>query len=121
MSAIFLLIALASSAPAINIDATCQAARDAALPEDRAGAYQSCVRDEQSARDQIQSKWTKYSASAHAACAETGGFSLSYVELMTCLEMQPGGSLSIAAPGAPELGVKGIGPISTPPGGKTQP
>jgi len=78
MSAIFLLIALASSAPAINIDATCQAARDAALPEDRAGAYQSCVRDEQSARDQIQSKWTKYSASAHAACAETGGFSLSY-------------------------------------------
>ena len=95
MSAVFLLIALASAVPSVDIQTTCRSARDAALPEDRAGAYDSCVRDEQAARDQLKTKWTQYSATAHAACSETGGFSFSYVELRTCLEMQPGGSLSM--------------------------
>lgn len=95
MSAVYLLIALASAVPSVDIQTTCRSARDAALPEDRAGAYDSCVRDEQAAKDQLKTKWTQYSASAHAACSETGGFSFSYVELRTCLEMQPGGTLSM--------------------------
>lgn len=98
MSAIFLLIALAGSVPTIDISATCNSARSAALPEDRAGAFDSCMRDEKEARDQLQRKWTQYSPAAHEACDETGGFALSYVELRTCLEMQPGGSLSIPSP-----------------------
>jgi hypothetical protein len=101
MSAIFLLIALVSSVPTIDIQATCRGARDAALPEDRAGAYDSCIRDEKDAKDQLQRKWTQYSRAAHDACAETGGFSFSYVELHTCLEMQPGGSLSTQNPAPP--------------------
>ncbi len=110
MSAIFLLIALASSVPSVDIQTTCRSARDAALPEDRAGAFQSCLRDEQDAKAQLQSKWKQYSASAHSACSETGGFSFSYVELRTCLEMQPGGSLSMQ-------GIGGTSSATTPLGG----
>lgn len=95
MAAIFLALALASSVPTIDIESACRGARSAALPEDRAAAYDSCMRDEKDALAQLRQKWTQYSAEAHAACVEDGGFALSYVELRTCLEMQPGGSLSI--------------------------
>ena len=107
MSAIFLLIALASSVPSVDIQGTCRSARDAALPEDRAGAFQSCLRDEQDAKAQLQTKWRHYSVSAHQACDDQDGFSPSYVELRTCLEMQPGGSLSMQSTGAPSGGMPG--------------
>ncbi len=100
MSPVIVLIALASSLPSIDIESTCKSARTAALPEDQSAAYDSCMHDEKDAMEKLRSNWTKYSADAHAACNETGGFSLSYVELLTCLEMQPGGSLSIQ-PSAP--------------------
>jgi hypothetical protein len=99
MPTVIFLIALASSLPTIDIEGTCRSARTAALPEDQSAAYDSCMRDEKEAMEKLRSNWTKYSADAHAACAETGGFSLSYVELLTCLEMQPGGSLSIQPSG----------------------
>ncbi len=100
MSTVIFLIALAISLPTINIETTCRSARAAALPEDQSAAYDSCMRDEQDARERLRGSWTKYSADAHAACNEEGGFSLSYVELLTCLEMQPGGSLSIEGSGS---------------------
>jgi hypothetical protein len=95
MAALFLLIALASATPNIDIAGTCKSAQNAALPEDQAAAYESCVHDEQDARDQLRQNWSKYSVAAHAECSEDGAFSPSYVELRTCLEMQPGGSLSM--------------------------
>jgi hypothetical protein len=95
MNAIVLLIALAGAPPAVDLASICRSAQTAALPEDRAVAYQSCVRDEQGALDQLRAKWTHYSAAAQAACVGSGGVTLSYVELMICLEMQPGGSLSL--------------------------
>jgi len=107
MSAIFLLVALAGSVPSADIQATCRSARDAALPEDQAGAFQSCLHDEEDAKKLLQSKWHQYSASAQQVCTETGGFSFSYVELRTCLEMQPGGSLSMQNTGGPPTGMGG--------------
>jgi len=101
MTPLLLLAAFAGGPPAIDIESACRGAREAALPEDKAAAYESCVRDEQEARDKLKRDWSKYSAEARGACAETDGFSLSYVELRTCLEMQPGGSLSIE-PAQPE-------------------
>ncbi len=105
---LILLVALASSVPTIDIAGTCREAQSAALPEDRKAAYESCLRDEQDARDKLKQSWSRYSAAAHFDCAETGGFSLSYVELLTCLEMQPGGSLSIQGLGASGQGL-GVG------------
>jgi hypothetical protein len=95
MNAIVLLIALAGAPPAIDLASICRRAQTAALPEDRAAAYDSCVRDEQGALDQLRAKWPHYSAAAQEACVGSGGVTLSYVELLICLEMQPGGSLSL--------------------------
>jgi hypothetical protein len=95
MNAVVLLIALAGAPPAIDLASICRSAQTAALPEDKAAAFQSCLRDEQGARDQLRAKWPHYSADAQAACVGSGGVTLSYVELLTCLEMQPGGSLSL--------------------------
>ena len=95
MTPLVLLVALAGGMPVFDIEGVCRSARSAALPEDQAAAYDSCVRDEQQSRDKLNQVWPKYSAAARSACSEEGGFSLSYVELWTCLEMQPGGSLSV--------------------------
>jgi hypothetical protein len=99
MSMVVFLIALASGVPTIDIESTCRSARTAALPEDQSAAYDSCMRDERDAKEQLRRNWTKYSPDAHAACTEEGGLSPSYVEWLTCLEMQPGGSLSIQGSG----------------------
>ena len=100
MNAIVLLISLAGAPPAVDLAGICGSAEMAALPEDRAAAYQGCVRDEQSALDQLRAKWTHFSAAAQDACVASGGIPMSYVELLTCLEMQPGGSLSLQGGGA---------------------
>ncbi len=95
MTTIIFLLAFAGSLPTVDIGSICRSARTAALPEDQPTAYAGCLREEQDAREQLRQKWTKYSPDAHDACAEDNVFSFSYVELLICLEMQPGGSLSI--------------------------
>jgi hypothetical protein len=110
MNAIVLLIALAGAPPTVDLASICRSAQMAALPEDRAMAYQGCVRDEQGALDQLRAKWTHYSADAQDACVTSGGITLSYVELLTCLEMQPGVSLSLQG-GASDA----VAPLGRPP------
>jgi hypothetical protein len=111
MIAALALIALTSAPPAIDMAAICKDAQATVLPEDRQAAYDGCVLDEQNARDKLKAKWGHYSAAARSACVGDGGVAQSYVELWTCLEMQPGGSLSlqssdrepISPPGSPPL------------------
>jgi hypothetical protein len=91
MVVMFFLVALAASMPKSNLDKICQSAKVGALPgEDQASAYQACMQDERAARDELRQRWTKFSAAARATCAESGQLSFSYVELLTCLEMQAG-------------------------------
>lgn len=93
-----LLVALAASPPAANIERVCRSALTTALQEDSAAAYRSCIRDEHLALEELRRRWTSYSAEARAVCAEPAGGEVSYIELETCLEMQPGGSLSVQSP-----------------------
>jgi hypothetical protein len=95
MTPLVLLVALAGGVPTFDIESVCRSARNAALPEDQTAAYDSCLRDEKDSRDKLKQAWPRYSAEARSSCSEDGSFSLSYVELWTCLEMQPGGSLSV--------------------------
>jgi len=107
MIAVLVLIALAGAPPAVDAAKVCRDAQATALPEDAKVAFDSCVRDEQAARDKLAARWSHYSAVARSACIfEGGGVAPSNVELWTCLEMQPGGSLSLqnssdSAAGAP--------------------
>ena len=94
MSHLLLVMAMATATaiPTADVGRICEPARAAALPEDRAGAYDSCVHDEQAARDQLKQKWGQFSPSARNDCAQPTGVVQSYVELLTCLQMQTGGN-----------------------------
>jgi hypothetical protein len=78
--------------PTADIESMCRDAQSAALPESKRSAFQTCVNDERKAFKELQQKWASFPAKARATCAEPNGMSISYVELQTCLEMQPGGN-----------------------------
>jgi hypothetical protein len=86
----------AAPLPKTNIESACRDAQSAAPPEQRSASYQSCVHDERLAFEQLRQSWAKVPAAAREICAEPdNGVPFSYVELQTCLEMQPGGSLTV--------------------------
>lgn len=92
-------VAAAERLPTASFESICGDAQAAALPESEAAAYQSCVNDERKAYNELRQKWGRYSVDARVTCAEPGyGVPASYVELQTCLDMQPGGSLTIEGP-----------------------
>jgi len=102
---------LAAAMPNADPDKICQSAKTTVLPEDQSSAFQSCVTDEKAARDELRQKWTQFPAEARATCAEPQSVPVSYVEMLTCIEMQTGsnfgtGKLSqppdISAPAKPD-------------------
>ena len=107
------IVALADSLPTASVESICRNAQSAALPESKAAAYQACVHDERIAFEQLRQKWAHYSAAARVTCAEPGGgVPTSYVELQTCLDMQPGGSLTTGPAGN---GASSLDTIPSPP------
>jgi hypothetical protein len=104
MFAIFLLAALGASIPQADVKEICRSATVDSLPEDRANAARGCIGDETSARDQLKREWGRFTAADRSNCAQTPGMKFSYVELLTCLEMQRGGSFDRAGDsGSPAL------------------
>jgi hypothetical protein len=55
-------------------------------------SIKNCVRDEQHARDQLQSQWSQFAPSDRVMCTsettDSEGVPPSYVELLTCLQDQ---------------------------------
>jgi hypothetical protein len=103
MTPVLIVMVLAASLPNVDPQKICQNARTAALPEDKASAFDSCVHDEQAARDQLRQKWSKFSANARATCAEPEASMTSYVEMLTCLEMQSGSDFAVGRPPSPDV------------------
>ena len=68
MIAALVLIALSGAPPAVDAAKVCSDAQASALPEDAKVAFDSCVRDEQAARDKLAARWPHYSAAARSAC-----------------------------------------------------
>jgi hypothetical protein len=116
------LVALADSLPTTSIESICRDAQSAALPESKEAAYKSCLNDERAALSQLRQKWSHYSTQQRMTCAEPGqGVPISYVELQTCLDMQPGGTLTREGPGPggdPSLDTAPLIPPSHAPGQK---
>ncbi len=90
MHALLLLLALSNGAPNLPIDRICASAKDAALQEDKKGSYDACVRDETSARDVLRQQWRQFPASVHSDCTFSAGITESYVEMLTCMQMESG-------------------------------
>lgn len=121
MIAALMLIALSGAPPSIDMQAICKDAGTSGLPEDAKLAVDSCVHDEKDALDRLKGRWVHYSASARSACQGGDTLAPSYVELWTCLEMQPGGSLSLqsgASDAAAPDGWKPLAPHEQPKGAK---
>jgi hypothetical protein len=82
--------ATAQQLPRFNIEATCRTAQ-ALTAEDR-DPVQGCMRDEADAERQLQAIWSSASAAHRQTCAAETQVAgpPSYVEVLTCLQMQQG-------------------------------
>jgi hypothetical protein len=86
-----LLIAAPSGVPVIDIQNTCKIA--AGSMTIMAGstvqsAIESCLRSEHGARDQLVKDWATYPATDKARCVQVKVYLPSYIEWLTCLEME---------------------------------
>lgn len=91
MAPFLILIALSGSAPTVDLESICRSATANALPEEKARAHDNCVSEEKAAREQVQKKWPTASPEGRADCSPMKGIPTSYVAMLTCLDMQPGG------------------------------
>jgi len=84
-----LFVAVADRIPSFDIARSCKldVAATSGLSVDP--SVKSCVKDENTARQQLAGQWSKFSASMKAQCIplESVGGTPSYVSLLTCLQM----------------------------------
>ena len=84
-----LVVAVADRIPAFDIARSCKldVAATAGLSVDQ--SVKSCISDENKARQQLASQWSKFSGSSKAECIpqESIGGTPSYVSLLTCLQL----------------------------------
>ncbi len=86
-----LLIAAPTGVPTIDIQNTCKiAAGSMTLMAGSTiqSAIESCLRSEQSAREQLVKDWATYPATDKARCVQVKVYLPSYIEWLTCLEME---------------------------------
>ena len=80
-------MAAAQGLPALNIEATCKATEkvgNLGLP----GSYETCLTSERSARAEIERGWASFDAASRKSCvAEDATLLPSYVDILTCLQM----------------------------------
>ena len=95
-------IPVSERVPQLNVEATCKAtvATDKAMGLDLPQSYDDCMRDENSALQQLHSVWLTNSDTVRNRCEgeATAGGSDSYVDLLTCLQMADWAKSTPAAP-----------------------
>lgn len=84
--------AWASPPPTFDAQAICR--REQVLLDSQKTHYQGCLRDEFDARKEMIKSWSSFRPGAQTMCAQETkiGGGPSYVELLTCLELDQQGS-----------------------------
>jgi hypothetical protein len=87
-----LLVAAPGGIPIVDIRKTCQAAASI-MTSVMSGTTADhdldvCVSSEQAAREQIVTDWATYSSAERAQCVQPSVYLPSYVEWLTCLDME---------------------------------
>jgi hypothetical protein len=84
-----LVVAVAGQVPKFDIARTCKLDVAATSGLTVGQPLQNCISDEQKARQQLASQWSKFPAPGRASCIanESVGGTPSYVSLLTCLQM----------------------------------
>jgi hypothetical protein len=84
-----LIVPIADGVPKFDIARSCKldVAATAGLAVDQ--SIKSCMNDEQKAKRQLASQWSKFPAAGRASCTseESVGGTPSYVSLLTCLQL----------------------------------
>ena len=86
-----ILIAASSGPPTIDVATTCRTSEKEIVKifgDTTAATFEGCMRQENEALERIQKDWAAYSASAKAHCVQAKSYMPSYVEWLTCLEME---------------------------------
>jgi hypothetical protein len=85
--ALFVPAALAEANPVPDLDVakSCREARDFGMNDTRQ-TFKSCMLDEQEAKQQLVQKWSQFKPAARRSCVPDAP-APSYVEMLTCLEM----------------------------------
>jgi hypothetical protein len=85
-------VAAPSDVPTVDINGTCKIAAHAMVQlmggSTAGNDTEICLSSEQRARDQLVKDWSTYSATDRSRCVRTGVYLPSYVEWLTCLEME---------------------------------
>jgi hypothetical protein len=78
----------AGSVPNLDVRATCRRAQPISAGGEQS-ARDSCLRDEMAAQKELVTKWSTFKSSAQSVCLQETkiGGAPSYVELITCLEL----------------------------------
>jgi hypothetical protein len=78
-----LQLAAVDPVPVLDVGPGCRATLEAAQMSE-----QTCLRDEQAARDDLAKVWSQFPAGDKTSCVgQTKNYNPSYVELLTCLEL----------------------------------
>jgi hypothetical protein len=83
--------AASNGVPTVDIAITCRTSENALIAIFGASyqqTFDSCMTSEKDARAQIVKNWSSFAAGARQRCVNTTGYMPSYVEWLTCLEME---------------------------------
>ena len=94
MAPLLLLIALTNAVPTMDLASICRGERSGVPADQQESVYQGCLRDEGAARDKLTKEWAQYPVAARTTCAALGREVLSYVEVLTCIEIKTGNASS---------------------------
>jgi hypothetical protein len=86
-----MLLVASNEPPKIDAEATCRASENEIMKLFGSSVgitYNSCVRQENEALELIKKSWASYTAAAKAHCVQPGVYMPSYVEWLTCFEME---------------------------------
>jgi hypothetical protein len=85
-----LVTAVANEVPTIDVHKTCRAAASVTSGTSTQRDIDICVSSEQKAREQMIKDWSQYAGGDKARCVQAGAtvYLPSYVEWLTCLEME---------------------------------
>ena len=95
MASVLMVAALAGAVPIMDLPAICRSEQSGVAPDQQARVYQNCLHDEQAARDELAKKWTEYPVATRTACVELGQLVVSYVEVLTCIEIKVRGAAAV--------------------------
>ena len=71
--------------PVLDVEKSCRAAQDYGTTDPKE-TFRNCMLDEKEARQQLNQKWSKFKLSSRRGCIPPHPIP-SYVEMLTCLEM----------------------------------